>query len=380
MKLIKIGILFESQIKTQMTCSNKIIFSHFQALAKTKFVKEHRGIISYSLGRVAKNFKNTISVRMIRRQLKISAKANQLIIVNREEDKYYVNPVADTKFIPIFMVFNQNTKDEDSLDSDSLINNKTTLLTQRELTEQKNADSLEDTKTLNAAGNIILSVLLDKAAFNYRGTGKATVYPYQLKSVADELHICKRTFKNTLRELIRLNIITAPADADFDNFSSVILKTGFVFTELFFNLYRNLVKVNASEKCQQIFRKRAHLISKNRIIRTDHSNIKQEQQGDTRQPSKQYTAEQPRMTAADPLGRQYAQTPKDSSAIPTVVLAQSITAACYGSQNNTCGKNQLPTDRNGVEIFGCHKKVPGNFWSETGPITTEKWKKIVPYM
>ena len=94
MKLIKIGILFESQIKTQMTCSNKIIFSHFQALAKTKFVQEHRGIISYSLGRVAKNFKNTISVRMIRRQLKISAKANQLIIVDREEDKYPPPPVA----------------------------------------------------------------------------------------------------------------------------------------------------------------------------------------------------------------------------------------------------------------------------------------------
>ena len=327
MKLIKIGILFESQIKTQMTCSNKIIFSHFQALAKTKFVQEHRGIISYSLGRVAKNFKNTISVRMIRRQLKISAKANQLIIVNREEDKYYVNPVADTKFIPIFMVFNHNTKDGNTVDSDSLINIKAQLLTQRELTEQKNSDSLEDTETLNAAGNIILSVLLDKAAFNYRGTGEATVYPYQLKSIAEDLHICKRTFKNTLRELIRLNIITAPADADFDNFSSVILKTGFVFTELFFTLYRDLVKVNSSEKCQQIFRKRAHLISKNRIIRTDHSNIKQERQSDTRQTSKQYTAEQPRTTAADPLNRQYAQTPKDSSAIPAVGLAQSITAS-----------------------------------------------------
>ncbi len=380
MKLIKIGILFESQIKTQMTCSNKIIFSHFQALAKTKFVQEHRGIISYSLGRVAKNFKNTISVRMIRRQLKISAKANQLIIVNREEDKYYVNPVADTKFIPIFMVFNHNTKDGNTVDSDSLINIKAQLLTQRELTEQKNSDSLEDTETLNAAGNIILSVLLDKAAFNYRGTGEATVYPYQLKSIAEDLHICKRTFKNTLRELIRLNIITAPADADFDNFSSVILKTGFVFTELFFTLYRDLVKVNSSEKCQQIFRKRAHLISKNRIIRTDHSNIKQERQSDTRQTSKQYTAEQPRTTAADPLNRQYAQTPKDSSAIPAVGLAQSITAACRRAKNDTCGESQFPTARNGVEIFGGQEKTPGNFWFETDPKTTEKWKKIVPYM
>lgn len=384
MKLIKIGILFESQIKTQMTCSNKIIFSHFQALAKTKYVQEHRGIISYSLGRVAKNFNNTISVRMIRRQLKISAAANQLIIVNREEDKYYVNPVPDTKFIPIFMVFNpvtkENIQDADSLNSDSLINNKDLSLSKIDLNEQKNSNFPEDTETLNAAGNLILSVLLDKAAFNFRGTGEATVYPYQLKSIADELHICKRTFKNTLRELIRLNIIKAPINADFDNFSSVILKTGFVFTELFFNLYRDLVKVNSSEKCQQIFRKRAHLISKNRIIRTDHSNMKQEQQSDIRQSSKKYMAEQPRTAAADPLSRQYAQASKVSSAIPAVGLARSITAACYGSQNNTCGKNQLPTDRNGVEIFGCHKKVPGNFWSETGLITTEKWKKIVPYM
>lgn len=391
MDLIKIGMLFESQLKTQMTCSTKIIFSQFQALAKTKFVQEHRGIISYNLKCMERNFKNKISVRMIRRQIKILAAEKQLIVVSGEENKYYVYPVSDKKFVPIFMLFNstpvegtslsqENTQDNKSSNSTDSRYKKGTLPLSGNLKQSDKADPPQYNETLSAAGNIILSVLLDKAAFNYRGTGEARVYPYQVKTIADDLHICKRTFKNTLRELINLKVIEAPTNTDFDNFSSVILKTGFFFTTEFFALYKKLVTVETSEKCQQIFRKRAHRISKNRIMRADNVNKKQDSQNNIQQRKTKYMAEQPRTEAADPLSRQNAYIPKSTSAAPNVCLAEMAKTACCKAQSYAAIENRFPTDINKVEIFGNATKTPGIFWSETDYITPEKWKKFVAYM
>lgn len=384
-KLIKIGILYDSQLKIRQTSSAKIILSHLQSLAKTRYVQKHNHVISYSLKYMERNFKYTVSARMIKRQIKILAEENHVHILAGEENKYIVNPVADIKFVPIFLLL--KICDSERLKyiiEKSETNNITEFITDYDENGNKKdeVNTEEDTKNkyeaLSPSTNIILSVLLDKVAFNYRATGTTQIYPYQIKSIADDLKICKRTFKNTLRELISLKIIKAPLDADFDNFSAIILKTGFTFTDEFFAAYKKIVKIEPSKKCQQIFRKYAHMISKNKIIRINKSVNKHVYNN---KKTAAYIAEKPRTTAEDPYKRQYAQSAPGNTIYSSSYLRAAVAnMSCERQRISEAENTQFPTDINGVENFGNEKNSTGNFWSNPSDFPLQKWKKMVPYM
>ena len=365
-KLIKIGQLFKNQLKTDLTPTSKIIYSVLQSLARSKFVREHNNIISYSLDSLSKDLNNIYSVRMLKRQIKILAQAGHLNILDNTLNQYILTPVNDNSFIPIVLLININDSYSTNINLQSINNyNEITAnkITYKNIEDKLNkSDDIDNTaenrSTIAPAFNLILSLLLNKAAFNYRGTGIAQIYPYQIKTLADELGICKRTLKNALRYFIDNKIINAPLNVDFDNLSAIILKTGFIFTTKFFNLYRKIVKVERSATCTQIFRRRSYLISKNRITRNDRTYSSVDTENHPQNISHSYIDKHPNARAADPLMHSRA-------AIPI---------SLQRNRSNSDYSQDSFLDLKGNKFaYSTVTNSGGNFWYQDFP----KWKNLV---
>lgn len=123
----------------------------------------------------------------------------------------------------------------------------------------QNADGsyLKDT-----SASVVLSALLDKAAFNFRCGYGFIVEPSQLENLHRKFNLTKKTIENNLKTLKELKLIRIENEADSDNPNKKksILDCAIGFDFIIFEQFRKFINLEVTDKCSKIKEKRDKLL------------------------------------------------------------------------------------------------------------------------
>ena len=113
------------------------------------------------------------------------------------------------------------------------------------------------TAEYTASEIILFSLLLDRAAFNYRCGGDFCVLPSQIPGVISASGLCRRTALNALAAFAVKGHISSPDGRDLKA-GTAYFHGGFTFSRGIFISYQEQVRLKRSEKCLKIAEKRAY--------------------------------------------------------------------------------------------------------------------------
>jgi|GEM_PF-3485951 hypothetical protein len=123
----------------------------------------------------------------------------------------------------------------------------------------QNADGsyLKDT-----SASVVLSALLDKAAFNFRCGYGFTVEPSQLENLHRKFNLTKKTIENNLKTLKELKLIRIENESESDNQNKKksILDCEIGFDFIIFEQFRKFINLEVTDKCSKIKEKRDKLL------------------------------------------------------------------------------------------------------------------------
>lgn len=211
-------------------CSSKglCVFAKLTSLMESPFAVNNKKIIlttSDISNRIAEG--NLISGRMVKRQIDYFKEAiPHLFKLNSYKNKSYIEinlPDNRSGFINVFALSDQENK------------------------------FVKDTTV-----DILLSCLLDKAAFNFRCGYEFFVDPSQLKNLKNELNLSEKTIISTLDKLKNLDVIKVDSEKIEDDKESKndLLRKEIRFDFQIFNQLKEFIKLTQTEKCLEIKKQR----------------------------------------------------------------------------------------------------------------------------
>lgn len=106
---------------------------------------------------------------------------------------------------------------------------------------------------------LMLSLIMQKAAFNFRGTGKWYVEAAQLKKLAIETGLTDKTITNNLKVLVELGLIDSRQYVREPHFKSRPQRFGFAIAQALSAAYMEIVHVVISKRVQNIMTKASKL-------------------------------------------------------------------------------------------------------------------------
>lgn len=176
--------------------------------------------------------------RMVRHQLNLLTQEAPLLISNTQ----YKNTcqIAITKgenkqFLPIFGIKKVSKSSDDCTEKSEYIADCTLML--------------------------ILSMMLDKASFNYRAGDGFNVSPIQIKHLVTDLNITEKTVINTLTKMVDLEMISVnEPETDTKLSGKALLNHSISFSDNLFNEYSKLISLTISKKCLKYSKKKIHKI------------------------------------------------------------------------------------------------------------------------
>ena len=219
-----VGKLYQSDIKDLYLEKNslKLIYATLRSLSDSQFAKQHEGWLNLSTSDIAKYGSNIFSARSVRRHL------NSLL--ENKPDLY----------------------------SESYAGSKQRLNIQLPKPKGKGfvfvvAPIIPE--LLQASTILFLSLVLDRAAFNYREYGNFTVSPKQLSDIQNELGLTKVTVVNHLRNLYKYGFLN-PLGGYQDSLGIFekgkdtttghsLYKFGIILTQTVFDDYAQLVELKS---------------------------------------------------------------------------------------------------------------------------------------
>ena len=205
-----------------------IVFSKLTSLMESQFAQNNHKIILTTTeisNRIAEG--KLISGRMVKRQIDFLHEAiPQLINLTSYRNKSYIQieiPKNRNGFINVFGL-------QDS----------------------------ENNHVQDASLDLMLSFLLDKAAFNFRCGYGFLVEPSQIKSLKTELNLTEKTILSLLTKLKELNLITVDSNNSSDEKKKKkdLLKKELHFDSSIFCQFKNFIRLEQTEKCLEIKEKR----------------------------------------------------------------------------------------------------------------------------
>lgn len=237
-------------------CSSKglLVFSKLTSLMESTFAINNKKIILTTTeisDRIAEG--NLISGRMVKRQIDYFKEAvPHLFKLTSYKNKSYIEiNLTDKKngFINIFAL--QDSKNE----------------------------YIKDT-----TAEILLSYLLDKAAFNFRCGYEFFVEPSQLKTIKADLNLTEKTIISTIEKLKKLEVIKIETEekAEATEKKNDLLKKEIRFDFMIFNQFKEFIKLVQTQKCMEIKEKRekkipAQKVDENNFSQTDSIEKKSEE-------------------------------------------------------------------------------------------------------
>lgn len=201
-----------TQISTQK-CSSKglFLFAKLSSLMCSEFA-QNQGKIILTTSQISERLceGNVISGRMVKHQLNFFEQAFPNIFSLRAlKNKSYISIQIPTernaKFIPIFALYDKNNE----LEADT-------------------------------TSYIVLSFLLNKAAFNFRAGDDFSVTHLQLNYITNKLKLTSKTVSSVIKKLKELNVI-------LENNSEQ--NNDLYFSESVLEQYKKLINLQRSEKC-----------------------------------------------------------------------------------------------------------------------------------
>lgn len=190
--------------------------AHIISLFGSNYAREH-GFVDLSCAQMSKNSGGYFSERHLRRQIQILKKAGILAARRAYSSiRLFKNFTASKKFTVMIAA----TEGDEVLRTPSM--------------------------------SVLLSVLLQKAAFNFRGTGEWFVNASQLKDLEKETALSTRTITDNLKILIKLRLIHSRQFVREKRFMSRPQVCGFSISEILYAAYCAVVKIARSKKVAKI--------------------------------------------------------------------------------------------------------------------------------
>lgn len=233
-------------------CSSKglCVFAKLTSLMESPFVINNKRIILTTTeisDRICDG--KIISGRMVKRQIDFFKEAiPNLFKLNSYKNKSYIEinlPNNQSGFINIFG-----------------------------LQDQEN-EFIKDTTV-----DILLSCLLDKAAFNFRCGYEFFVEPSQLKNLKTELNLTEKTIISTIEKLKDLEVIKVNSLKNENELESKndLLKSEIRFDFQIFNQLKEFLNLSQTEKCLEIKKKREAKIPVQKVSENEiHQSKKQKE-------------------------------------------------------------------------------------------------------
>lgn len=239
--LTRLGKLYAEDLKALAgeSCTTKLVYAQLTSLTECSYAKKHFGQISLTTAQISEFMGGYLSPRMIRRQLNLIASRFPNQYQERKQGKHCLIKLRRAekpkKFKLIFTLGNQA-----ELQTPSMV--------------------------------LFVSLLLDKAAFNYRSGENFAVTASQLSNIASEMGVTQKTICSHLRTLQKLNLIV-PLSGSCDLTGTEIFKQGFNFSLEVFEEYTGKVRLNRSRKCEQMVRQRRYSVKNRQIVRSDQPSL-----------------------------------------------------------------------------------------------------------
>lgn len=235
MKLQVIGKLYFEHLNSlkSASCTTQLTYSLLTSLSETNFAKEHKEII-LSTTKISEYMDGLLSSRMIRHQLNLfkeDKKISSLLKENHRNNLCHLKlkKPAENKFF--FVIVPYENRDQ-----------------------------------FSPSSIMLLSLLLNKAAFNYRAGNGFTVTASQMQNLDKELGVCAKSIKNSLKSFLELNLVKdILGNSEFS--VNDLLSRGFKFCNAILQSYSELISLKLSEKCKNIDRKKHYKVSQNRVTR-----------------------------------------------------------------------------------------------------------------
>ena len=249
-KLTRFGKLYKEHLtsfKDLYSSTTLLTLSLLTSLGSTTYAKNNNNCISFTTSELSECMQGLLSSRMIRRQLNL-LEDEQPTLINEIHVGNYCNiqitPCDTNKF---FYTFN--------------------------LLDQKSQFVIKTPSTI-----LLLSYLLDLAAFNYRAGLGFSVNKAQLNHLDSDLGVTKKTIQNGFKELISNKLITCSFDEKDTSLTSILMY-GFNFDKELFNQYSQFVKLEINETLKGKVKHRQYDLSKQtkKVVRVDtNERFKQE--------------------------------------------------------------------------------------------------------
>lgn len=206
-----------------LTPSAQLVLSNMAALFKSSFAKMH-GFVDLTAAQISSNLDSFFSERQIRRQL-LSLKQAGAILEKKVRSK-----------IQLFQNF-------------SAVKSFTVMC----------AVEQGDDRLMTPSMSVMLSMILQKAAFNYRGSGEWFVSAAQLKNLQQETGLSERTITDNLKILVELKLIDLRSFVREKRFNSCPQICGFVLSSILTAAYSLIVKIARSNTVQKLLNKKNQL-------------------------------------------------------------------------------------------------------------------------
>ena len=212
-KINFVGCLPKELLKADLTPTKKLFLAYIIKLCSSHFAKTHNGSINLSNYLLAKNSYGLYSPRQIQRHLD-ALTADGFIAVKTVGNVRWINlrKPSSQKFMPFIIC-----------------------------------------STLTPSQNLVLSHLLDKAAFYARGGLGFVTDKLQMQQLESELYpLSGRSIRAALQALKKHGLISYVADTDTNRVFMPV-----AFAKLVADTYRSLCKISVSKNCQKLLKKRA---------------------------------------------------------------------------------------------------------------------------
>lgn len=247
-KINFIGCLPKEQLKANLTPTKKIFLAYITKLCSSQFAKTHSGSINLSNYLLAKNSYGLYSPRQIQRHLDVLT-ADGFITVKTEGNTRWISlrRASSQKFMPFIIC-----------------------------------------SSLTPSQNLVLSHLLEKAAFYARGGLGFVTDKLQMQQLEFELYpLSARSIRAALQSLKKQGLISYVSDIN-----RVFMPV--TFAKFVADTYRCLCKITISENCQKLLKKRAvvQILSGNNALSEE---VKRKRKGKDR--IRQGFAEEPQSTS-----------------------------------------------------------------------------------
>ena len=235
LSIFKYGALNKCQMGdlNKLNPQTVLVYSTINSLCQSSFVREHDGL-SLNAFQIREKANLPMADKMVRRQILILKNEGKILSFKR--GNLNIIKMPESKQARQFTIF-FGLQGEKELETPSM--------------------------------SVLLSVLMDKAIFNYRSSDENCNAPflekYQLTKLQEQTGLSERTITDNLKKLVKHNLIFVKkslTEVEYKRFLQKPQEFPLEISDELFNLYQQIVKVRKSAKARDVLRQNRNITVK----------------------------------------------------------------------------------------------------------------------